>query len=394
MHDQTELQATQHIIALFENSKAQTDATLESLPGIYAVIGRDGEIFKGNRRLATLFQVDHENLLGLNLADVFQPEDWLKFQSRLTNLSVDSRAGFDFQINVKTRDDSSLNYLWHAATLATKREDLPPLFTIIGRDVTDLNRATETSTRMQMELNTAKTVQDTLFPQPNIKFKKSSIAGFYESASECGGDWWHYTILENRLLLWIGDVTGHGVPAALLTAAVHSAVSIIENADNSVTEAMSLLNRAVYATGHGQKVMTFLILSIDLATGDCTYVSAAHEPAILIPAGKAAISVRELRLYSAEPTLPLGSSSAIEFKEYRTNMRKGDRIFVYTDGIYDIVNHSGQSWNRSKFRRELALSGSQTETADDLTALMARVIKSFRGDSGLIDDVTFFTFQF
>ena len=81
--------------------------------------------------------------------------------------------------------------------------------------------------RMESELATAQAVQSSLFPDAHIKNEKTEIAGHYESASECGGDWWGCKFVDDKLYFFVGDATGHGVPAALLTATVSSCCNSI-----------------------------------------------------------------------------------------------------------------------------------------------------------------------
>ena len=76
--------------------------------------------------------------------------------------------------------------------------------------------------RMESELQTAKVVQDSLFPPDTLIRDPYKLFGFYDSASECGGDWWGYKESGKKLYLFIGDATGHGVPAALVTASARS----------------------------------------------------------------------------------------------------------------------------------------------------------------------------
>ncbi len=101
-------------------------------------------------------------------------------------------------------------------------------FNIMAAEVSRLLDQTAEKARMESELQTAKTVQETLFPETRAKIGPLAIAGYYEPASECGGDWWHYCQIGNKIFLWIGDATGHGAPAALITSAAKSASTIIE----------------------------------------------------------------------------------------------------------------------------------------------------------------------
>ena len=92
-------------------------------------------------------------------------------------------------------------------------------FNWMAEKVSHLMSETAEKARMENELATVKTVQETLFPADNLSDPRAQVVGHFQPASECGGDWWSYTLIGNKLYLWIGDATGHGAPAALITSA-------------------------------------------------------------------------------------------------------------------------------------------------------------------------------
>ncbi|MEN0058912.1 MAG: SpoIIE family protein phosphatase, partial [Bdellovibrio sp.] len=147
-------------------------------------------------------------------------------------------------------------------------------FNIMAAEVSRLLEQTAEKARMESELQTAKTVQETLFPETRAQMGPLSIAGFYEPASECGGDWWHYCEVGSKIFLWIGDATGHGAPAALITSAAKSASTIIERLNISPAQALELLNRSIYDVSKGRIMMTFFLASFDKQTGEVVYCNA------------------------------------------------------------------------------------------------------------------------
>ncbi len=384
MHDQLELQASQYIISILENSKSQSEEALDTLPGIYAVVDGDGKILKGNRRLAELFGMNHENLLGVNICGLFSDPDKKPFLNKISELT-------EFELEVAEKNDTFRNYLWYSSRLKIDRQNMP-FYSIIGRDVTALTIATKENSRMQFELSTAKIVQNTFFPPTSATFGNSSIAGYSETASECGGDWWHYNLKNDKLYLWIGDVTGHGVTAALVVSAVHSIVSIL--AEMTPSASLAILNRAIAASaGTNHRVMTFLVACIDLNTKKCTYASAGHEPIILLPHDKVNFKMDELKLLTTNPSTPLGSAKTGSYEETSLQLNAGDRLIFHTDGLYDIVSQTGTSWNKSVFYRTVALHASQTKSSKELVSGIKKSIDDFRTGALLKDDATLFSFQ-
>ena len=395
MLDRNDLQVTHQIIRLFENSKSQSEEDLDSLPGIYAVIDLEGQILKGNKTLGKVFGTNYENLLGMNISTLFPEKIWLEFKAKLSRAAGEGAQEPEFQMDLTEKNGRVFKYLWNVRRVGQRAPHLPLLFSILGRDVTQLLQETEHRTRMQIELNTARTIQETLFPSPTAVFEKSSIAGFYESASECGGDWWYYNLIGSKVYLWIGDVTGHGVPAALVTSAVRSAVSVIESTEFSPAEALAILSRAVASTANDQRVMTFAITSVDLHTGECVHANACHEQGFLIPV-LVPNAARNMQHLPSEPTKPLGSKSTTDFayKEWRFNLKRGDRLLFFTDGIYDVIDPENKPWAEGSIHRALFPFLSKFTGTTDLVNAVQESIAKWRMGTPLPDDVTFFAFKF
>jgi len=131
-------------------------------------------------------------------------------------------------------------------------------FNLMSDEIVRLMEQTAEKARMEKELETAQTVQNTLFPESKTTIGNVQITGHYHPASECGGDWWFYSPMGERVFYWIGDATGHGVSAALVTSAARAAASIIENfPDIAPGKALGLLNNAICDTSKGKMLMTF-----------------------------------------------------------------------------------------------------------------------------------------
>src|SRR5262249_50797605 len=96
-------------------------------------------------------------------------------------------------------------------------------------EVQKLLKETAEKARMEDELKTAGVIQESLFPAKKESEEGSiKLAGFYTTSSECGGDWWNYFLSNNEFHAIIADATGHGTPAALITAAARSIYTHIQ----------------------------------------------------------------------------------------------------------------------------------------------------------------------
>ena len=101
---------------------------------------------------------------------------------------------------------------------------------------------------MEQELEVAKAIQETLVPSDAPVHKHTlTFAGFYEPAAQTGGDWWTWAELTGgKILVVIGDVTGHGIPSAMITAAAKAACDVarhVHNDDVTVTRLLEIMNQ-------------------------------------------------------------------------------------------------------------------------------------------------------
>lgn len=232
--------------------------------------------------------------------------------------------------------------------------------------------------RMETELATARAVQETLFPgQPGepkslASFGSIDIAGYYEPASECGGDWYYYYEQENKIYLWIGDATGHGAPAALLTSAARAVASVVSAGEpKPVAECMAVLNRAIFETSKGQMMMTFFIACIDKITGEMTYSNASHESPFVIHRSDLPLSRHDFIPLIEINNPRIGENRDQVFRFAKLNLDAGDTLVFYTDGLTELKNPEEKLWGERRFLQTMA--NSMANSVSESTPRLAEV---------------------
>ena len=266
-------------------------------------------------------------------------------------------------------------------------------FNAMAEEVSRLMLETAEKARMEGELKTAQTVQETLFPPPQATIRGLLVSGFYEPASECGGDWWHYCEINNKVYLWIGDATGHGAPAALITSAAKSAATVIEHLIVGPGQALSLLNRAVYEVSKGRIMMTFFLGCYDPESKKFTYSNASHEAPYLIKKSEKALTKKDLIPLNEVNSARLGQDTHSEFGEVSVDLDEGDRIFFYTDGIPDIQSPEKQAWGERDFIKGIVAVNREFPNVDVAMKNLIELFQTHRQGAGLIDDITCFMIQ-
>ncbi|MGK5091645.1 SpoIIE family protein phosphatase [Deltaproteobacteria bacterium TL4] len=243
------------------------------------------------------------------------------------------------------------------------------------------------STRMESELKTAAAVQQSFFPKTLPRVSNIEIASFFQSASETGGDWYGFVnTLENTLYVLIGDVTGHGIPAALVTAAASSACGILEELSRdlhikpSPSYLLRYLNQVIHKAGFPNFLMTFFVASLDLQTGMLTFSNAGHNFPLVVNSH----SNKMKALVNVNPRL--GDKQDIAFTQSTVQLGIGDLLFFYTDGLIENTNHQREYWSEGHLRRYLKQYG-HLPVKELVTNLVNDVFK-FYGGWPLDDDMT------
>jgi len=249
--------------------------------------------------------------------------------------------------------------------------------------------------RMQAELKTAQAVQEMLLPKTQAQFANVDVAGHYAPATECGGDWWHHSQIGDWVYIWVGDATGHGAPAALVTSAACSAVALIEKRKNMTPElAMELLNHAVYSTTKGQITMTFFIGALNTQSGEFRYVRAAHDAPFVLRQGTKFERLKPgglqdgVEYLNGEICCPLGDSPDESFAGNSIWLNSGDTVVLYSDGLTEMIDGDDHPWGERSFLTAVREAlNNERPLPEQIQSVIARA-NAFRGEAELRDDIT------
>lgn len=268
-------------------------------------------------------------------------------------------------------------------------------FTQINKELSDSLRIKKDQERLRAEVKGAQGVQDYLFPSSHHLDEDLELRGFMERASECGGDWWYYNTNERMAYFWIGDATGHGMPAALVTAAARSAASILrELPDLSLPQLMSILNSSIFGAGGGEVLMTFFLSRLNLDTGELFYCNASHDFPMVFPNTPNPIKKSEIKFLSKSSGPRLGEKPGTKYTQHSTIISPGERLVFFTDGLTELQNNSGQLWGERRFIKSLLTSFNKYSGVTGPMQTVARNLEEFRKGHPYEDDVTYFFLQF
>jgi serine phosphatase RsbU (regulator of sigma subunit) len=226
-------------------------------------------------------------------------------------------------------------------------------FNFMADQISILLEQTAEKARIEQELEVARTIQETLVPTSDpIDHGVLTFAGFYQPAAQTGGDWWTWSdLVGGKLLLVVGDVTGHGVPSAMITAAAKAACDVaryVYQDDVTVTGLLEIMNHAIFESAQRRFVMTCFASIIDPARRTITYANAGHNFPYLFRAGAndgrgefGSLMIRGNRL---------GDDRTSRYEAKTTELAPGDVLVWYTDGIVECEGPTGEEYGEKRFR--------------------------------------------
>ncbi len=207
--------------------------------------------------------------------------------------------------------------------------------------------AFDTST-YQRQLGTAKQVQLQFLPQSRPELPGYRFYDYYQSADEVGGDYFGYIPLaDGRLALAIGDVAGKGVSAALLMAHFCSEVRYCLATCATPAAAVEQLNQDLSSEMLNYHFVTFALCVLDPTAHKLTVVNAGHLPPLLRRNGTLET------IGGTESGLPLGCDPERTYAQVEMTLDPGDAILLYTDGIPDAMDSSGEVYGSQRMRQAL-----------------------------------------
>jgi sigma-B regulation protein RsbU (phosphoserine phosphatase) len=200
--------------------------------------------------------------------------------------------------------------------------------------------AAETAQRemLSREIEIAREVQQRLFPQTMPEIAEMSYAGHCRPARGVGGDYYDFLELPNGCLgIAIGDVSGKGIPAALLMASLQASVrGQSYSRGNDVAGLMANVNRLVYDASPSNRYATFFYAQFDPATRRMIYVNGGHNPPMVLRGEET------IRLEAGGP--PVGLFRPAQYEQAEVQLDPGDLLVLFTDGISEAENPANDEW--------------------------------------------------
>ena len=252
------------------------------------------------------------------------------------------------------------------------------------RYIDNLTSATAERERLDAELSVAATIQSNSIPNVFPAFPDRDDFDIFASmtpAKEVGGDFYNFFITDrDRLVFVIGDVSGKGVPAALFMMVTNILITDRAKMGGTPAEILSYVNDNICEHNKTEMFVTLWLGILDLPTGRLTASSAGHDDALICRSGG------EFERFKTVHGLMAGVMPGLKYKDNEIRLGKGDKLFIYTDG----VTEASDSGNRlfSLERTVDALNESREGSPSGILENVRKRIDEFVGAAPQFDDLT------
>ena len=246
----------------------------------------------------------------------------------------------------------------------------------------------EKKNRIDSELQVARDIQMSMIPTTFLSAPERTdvdMFGQVVPAKEVGGDLYDFYVRDGRLYFCIGDVSGKGVPAALVMSFTRSLFRSVSAHEKSPQRMVTVMNESLADMNDNAMFVTCFLGELDLATGHLRYCNAGHNAPVRIGSGMAAF-------LDVVPNLPLGVQSDLQYQEQETALSRDEGLFLYTDGLTEAANGDQELFGEERLLETILRHGE--EKAAVLVQSVKTAVESHLGGSTPSDDQTMLVVRF
>ena len=253
-----------------------------------------------------------------------------------------------------------------------------------SRNLERLRKVNAEKERIDNELRVATNIQKEMLPKQSPKTKRDDIAifGSLVPAREVGGDLFDYFIRDEKLFFCIGDVSGKGVPSALVMTVIHSLFRMASAHENNPAYMMQTINETSCKGNESNIFVTLFIGILDLPTGHLCYCNAGHDIPIIV--GREALD--------AKANLPLGLFDDFTYQMQETILESGSMLFLYTDGLTEAKNRQRKQFGLD--RVHAVLKDATDLSPEQLLEKMTQEVHAFVEGAEQSDDLTMLAIRY
>ena len=239
--------------------------------------------------------------------------------------------------------------------------------------------------RLEGQLEVARQVQLELLPPRDPQLEGYDISAYNFPTEEVSGDYYDWVkIFDDQIGLVIADVSGKGVPAALLMAFLRASLRAATHIGYSPHISMAKVNYLLWESIERNQFVTAIYAILDVTNKTLTYTNAGHNPPVLLKQDGGVSFIER-------GSIPLGMFRDTRYHEYYLTTEPGDVLMLYTDGATEAQNPAGEDFGRERLAQ--AVKTNRQLSARELIAAVHAEVLEWTDGRGATDDVTFFVIK-
>lgn len=254
--------------------------------------------------------------------------------------------------------------------------------------VEQLQQTTAQKAVIDRDLFIAQELQTTMLPKPMPQRDECQLYAMLAPARQVGGDLYDYFVHDKKLFFCIGDVSGKGIPAAIImgmTLAQFRTVAIYEQQPDRIVNA---INKVLAHDNDSLMFVTLFVGVVNLETGAMTYCNAGHDAPVTL----SATTVRHLDI---NHNIPVGLRPEWNFEKQETDLCPGTLLFLYTDGLTEAEDRNHNMFGKNNMIAVVQQAANNKNlTPRQLTDSMEQAVKSFIDEAEQSDDLTMMAIQY
>ena len=230
------------------------------------------------------------------------------------------------------------------------------------------------------ELALAHDIQMAMLPRRMPERREIEMAAALIPARAVGGDLYDFMLIDDALWFVVADAAGKGVSAALFMAVTRTLFRAIAHGEATVSSVVSRMNAELARDNEGQFFVTAAVGRVDLKSGEVSFSSAGHPPALRVSAGTPPAPL------SSEGGMALGIIEDAAYDEGKVRLAPGDLLLLYTDGVTEAINNTGELFSDRRLAGVLADAHGRAVT--DVVNAVVSSVNAFAAGVPQEDDIT------
>jgi sigma-B regulation protein RsbU (phosphoserine phosphatase) len=256
--------------------------------------------------------------------------------------------------------------------------------------IDDIKKITAEKERIGVELGLATRIQAAMLPHSFPPFPdrhEFDIFATMEPAREVGGDFYDFFLIdEDHLGIVMADVSGKGIPAALFMMISKTILQSCAMLGRSAAETLMKTNEAICSNNQTEMFVTVWFGILEISTGRMSCSNAGHEYPAIRRAGE------KFELFKDKHGLVIGGMDGTRYREYTLELKPGDKLFLYTDGIPEAMDADNKMYGTDRMIN--ALNNNPGATFEDLIHIVRADVGDFVKDAEQFDDMTMLCLEY